>query len=126
MKKDKKNEVPETPEKQSSNVSSYFTKEINEQISEMSMKEMEVLMKEMISSRVWIAFLKYINSRTPILDGILRATNPVKDPSSISWAQGCLAGLSDIEKYVIDLNNPEPEEEKEKEGAEFRPEGIID
>lgn len=113
-----------TPEQPVSNIRSYFTKEINDQISEMSLNEMESLMKEMINTRGWIALLKYTSMRTPILDANLRSTDPVKEPSKISWAQGCMAGLCDIESYIIDLNAPKKEQEPE-ENTNGNPEGII-
>ncbi len=128
MAKDKTQTAPETPEQLSSNIRSYFTKEINDQMMEMSMKEMEALMKDLISTRHWIALLKYTSLRTPLLDATLRGTDPTKDPHKISWAQGAMAGLCDIETYVIDLNAyvPVPEkEEGEEETVDVRAEGII-
>lgn len=112
-------------EKAVSNVRSYFTKEVNDQIVEMSLKEMESLMKEMIGTRQWIALLKYTSMRTPMLDMTLRGTDPIKDPSKISWSQGAMAGLCDIENYVIDLNAPKTEKGEDQEEAEVHPEGII-
>lgn len=127
MKKDKKGEVPQTPEQLASNVRSYFTKEINDQMSAMSVKEMESLMKELISTRYFTALIKYTSMRTPLLDATLRGTDPIKEPSKMSWAQGCMAGICDIETYVIDLNAPAPAPEAPEEGepASGRPEGVI-
>lgn len=110
----KKDSAPKVPEQNPSNVRSYFTKEVNDMISEMSPKEMESLMKEIINTRYWIALLKYTGMRTPLLDSALRTTDPMKDPSKISWSQGALAGICDIETYVIDLNAP-PKATEEKE-----------
>jgi hypothetical protein len=127
MKKDKKETVPQAPEQLASNIRTYFTKEINERISELSAKEMETLMRDLINTPNWIALLKYTSMRTPLLDATLRGTDPIKDPSKISWSQGALAGLCDIETYVIDLNAPQPtpEEPEEGEPAGGRPEGIV-
>lgn len=121
--KEVKEEI-KTPEQPVSNIRSYFTKDINDQITEMSLKEMESLMREMITTRNWIALLKYTSMRTPLLDATLRGTDPVKDPSKISWAQGCMAGICDIESYVIDLNAPKKEQEPE-DNTNGNPEGII-
>jgi len=128
MKKDKKETPPQTPEQLASNIRSYFTKEINDRIAVMSTKEMESLMKDLVSTPHWIALLKYTSMRTPLLDATLRGTDPVKEPSKVSWAQGAMAGLCDIETYVIDLNapGPKPEEPEEGEPAGGRPEGIIE
>lgn len=127
-KKDKLDEVPTSPTTPVSNVRTYFTKEINDQIQGMSTKEMESVMKDLISTRHWIALLKYTSMRTPLLDATLRGTDPVKEPAKISWAQGAMAGLCDIEGYVIDLNTPAPvsqEEAADDENPESRTEGVI-
>ena len=68
--KDKKKkiteEVPQTPEQPTSNVRSYFTKEITDRIAAMSEKEMEAVMKDIIDSEFWIALLKYTSIRIPL------------------------------------------------------------
>lgn len=122
-----KNTVPQAPSQPASNVRNYFTKEINEQISGMSPKEMENLMKDIIGNRQWIAILKYTGLRTLLLDSSLRTINPSEDPHSISWSQGALAGLCDIENYVIDLNAPKVAQEEPEEGQPVsgKPEGVI-
>ena len=119
MAKKEKDSAPQAATQPASNVRSYFTKEINEQITAMSPKEMESLMKEMIGTRQWIALLKYTSMRTPLLDSILRTVNPTEDPHKISWTQGAMAGVCDIETYVIDLNAPDvkPEEPEEDQPA---------
>jgi hypothetical protein len=73
---------------------------------------MENLLKDFASTEHWIAFIKYNEMRLPLLDSYLRGTNPHLDPHKISWAQGCMAGLCDVENYVIELNKPKDEEEK--------------
>ena len=131
MKKDEKvGEIPKVPEQPASNIRSYFTKDILDQIAGMGLKEMETVMKELAGTRYWIALLKYTGMRTPILDAILRSTDPTKESHKISWSQGCMSGLSDIESYVIDLNTPKAESEEEgSEGGEApplaKPEGVI-
>jgi len=124
----KKENVPqETSERPVSNVRSYFTKEINDLIVGMSTKEMESIMKDLITTRHWIAILKYTSMRTPLLDSQLRTINPIKDPHTISWAQGAMAGLCDIENYVIDLSTPSPapEETNNDQFSDGSPEGVI-
>ena len=127
MKKDIKESVPQTPSQPASNIKTFFTKEINEQILDMSSKEMESLIKEMVDSRQFIAILKYNSLRMPLLDATLRGTDPIKDPSKISWSQGAMAGLSDLETYIIDLNAPKAlvEEPEEGQPASGNPEGVI-
>ncbi len=127
MAKEKKESVPKQAEAAPSNVRTYFTKEVNDRIADMSVNEMESVMREMISTRQWIALLKYTSMRTPLLDAALRGTDPIKDPSKISWSQGAMAGLCDIENYVIDLNAPKAPAEEPEEGqpATGNPEGVI-
>lgn len=60
-----------------------------------------------------------------MLDSQLRTTNPTADPHSISWAQGAMAGVYDIENYVIDLNAPKAEETEPEENTNYGPEGQI-
>lgn len=125
MKKEKT--VPQAAEQPVSNVRSYFTKEINDQMQEMTLSEMESLMKDFISTRAWIALLKYTSIRTTYLDATLRGTNPTNDPHNISWAQGALAGLCDIEGYVIELNAAKERkiEAVEDQPTEIRGEGVL-
>jgi len=119
----KKIDEPKQAEQAVSNVRSYFTKEIVDKMSEMSAKEMESTLKAMVSSREWIALLKYTSMRTPLLDATLRSTNPTENPHIISWSQGAMAGLCDIENYIIDLNSSK--QEVEEENTNESPEGKI-
>ena len=127
MSKEKKEVAPKVPEQIPSNVRAYFTKEINDQIVEMSAKEMENVMKDIILTRQWIALLKYTRMRTPLLDSALRTTDPIKDPYTIAWSQGAMAGLCDIETYIIDLNAPKPKDDEpsDEQPASGSPEGVI-
>ena len=112
-KKEEFYEQPEDNTRPPSNVRKYFTKEVNDRIYEMTDKRMEATLKDLINGDTWIAILKYTGKRTPLLDSVLTNTDPIKDPSKISWAQGCKAGLSDLESYVIDLNAPKETPESE-------------
>lgn len=127
MKKDIKKDAPKVPETPVSNVRTFFTKEVTDQMVEMTVKEMENLLKEMISSRQFIAILKYSSMRMPLLDATLRGTDPIKDPSKMSWSQGAMAGLDDLQTYIIDLNAPKPVAEEPEDGQPDggRPEGVI-
>lgn len=95
-------------------------------MSEMSLQEMESVMKDLVNTRHWIAILKYTSMRTPLLDATLRSADPTKKAHEISWAQGAMAGLCDIESYVIELNNPTPKSQDDtEEFSDSRPEGTI-
>ena len=125
MKKNITKNLPKKPEKPASNVRNYYTEDILKQIAEMSEKEMEGTLKDMISSRTWIAFLKYNGMRMPSVDALLRSLDPVREPSKISWAQGVMAGLCDVESYIIDLNAPKKPEDSNESPANEKPEGVI-
>lgn len=88
------------------NLGDYFTPEIQVQIDSMNKKQMEAILQEFTNSAAWIAMLKYRQVRFPTLDSILRTTNPHTDPHKVSWAQGCMAGLCDLESFIIDLITP--------------------
>ena len=115
----KENEAPKAPQK--SSVRSYFTKEVNDRIAAMPVAQMESIMKGIMDSEEWIAILKYTSMRMPLLDSQLRSINPVLDPHKISWTQGAMAGLCDIEGYVIELNENAKEKAKQKSEDEELP-----
>ena len=123
MKKNIKDETSQTAEQPISSVNKYFTKEIRSQMSDMTTKEMENILREMIDTRQFIALIKYSNMRTLYIDMTLRTTNPVKDPHVISYHQGAFAGICDLETYVIELNAPKVEAEDNDE--ENKTEGVI-
>ena len=102
--------------KPTSNVKSYFTAELNEKVSAMSLKEMETTLKGMVTGREWIAILKYSGVRMGVLENKLKITRPVDAEGiyALSWTQGAMAGLCDLENYVIDLNSPVTGEDDEK------------
>ena len=112
MKKNINEQLPNLEEKEvkSSHIKQYFTEAVAQRVNEMTLKQMENLMKEFASTDYWIAFIKYNEARLPALDSILRGTNPDNGTHMISWAQGCMAGLCDAENYVISLNSPKQEE----------------
>lgn len=119
-------EASEAEETLASSVRSYHTKEMVERIAAMSMKEMESVLKDLAGTNYFTAIQKYSSMRMPLLDATVRGTDPVKDPSKISWAQGAMAGLSDLEGYVIELNTPKPQQEQDdEEPVQTRPEGVI-
>lgn len=110
-----------------SNVRTFFTKEINDQIAAMTPKEMENSLKDLMGTRQFIALLKYTGLRSIFLDTQLRTVNPTENPHLISWAQGCMAGVCDIENYIIDISAPKAkqEEPEEDQPAGGKPEGVI-
>lgn len=116
-KKEVASSIPETPETPVSNVRTYFTKEINDQIAEMDLKRMESILKDLPDSPYWIAILKYTQARMPMLDAQLRITDPYKEPYKVVFAQGCMAGICDLETYIIDLISPNPSDTQTPESG---------
>lgn len=113
----KTRDLPKDPGTPVSNVRNYFTPEVNQQIGEMSMKQMESILRDLPNSQYWIAILKYTQARMPMLDAQLRMTDPYREPYKMTFAQGCMAGLCDLETFVIDLNTPEPAQANENPGG---------
>lgn len=81
-------------------------------VEEMDQDEMFGVLKNIISSRVWIAILKYQHARRSMAADSLLTMDPVQNPSAISKTQGILAGLSDLEELVTRLNEPTQESEE--------------
>lgn len=89
----------------------YFTKEINEGISEMSHKQMFGLLKSLPESEMWIAILKYNQERLYVSQNALFSLDPFKDPTSIAKYQGVMLGISDLQNAVITLNQEDVADE---------------
>lgn len=117
---DQEKELPQATDKTVSDVRAYFTDDINQRIAEMTTKGMESLLLDLMNSPFWIAILKYEQARTPMLDTLLRTTNPMENPYQIAWAQGVMAGMCDLENAVIALNARAKEQEQK-----IRNESVI-
>lgn len=111
MKKSKKSAVQQPV----ASVREYFTDAINEQINEMSIKEMADILKNLPSSRIWIAILKYNQERLLFSQSILFSADPFKDPTNMARQQGVMLGLSDLQNAVIELNTEKTQEEEDDE-----------
>lgn len=92
-------------------VRGYFTEEISKAVSDMTVKEMAAILKELPDTQFWIAVLKYNQERLQISQATLFSADPVKDPTLIARHQGIMLGLSDMQNAVIQLVTPQPEEE---------------
>ena len=58
----------------------YFTKEIMDKISNMSIDEMNEVLLEFESTNFWIALLKYMQARMQLVQNGLQSLDPYKDP----------------------------------------------
>lgn len=81
-------------------------------IESMPQDEMFGVLKDLISTRAWVAILKYQQARRSMAADSLLSMDPVQNPSAISKTQGILAGLSDLEDLVFRLNEPEKKDEE--------------
>ena len=93
-------------------VDEFFNKQFGDQIKSLSEDQMLGLLKDLSTTRHWIAILKYMQDRRAIAIGAICTMDPVKEPTSISRTQGALSGLSDLEEIVFRLNNPQTDEEE--------------
>ncbi len=81
----------------------------------MTNDEMNKALFELENTHLWIAVLKYLRARAAIPHSVLLSTDPLKDASSISKAQGILVGLSDLQNMVITLKTPPKADDSEEE-----------
>lgn len=91
----------------------YFTDDINEQVNAMESKEMMSIIKDLPSSRIWIAILKYNQERMLYSQSILFSADPFKNPTEMARQQGIMLGLSDLQSAVIDLNTERKGDDEE-------------
>lgn len=84
-------------------INSYFTKNLRESMGKMTNAEMNSALLALEDTPYWVALLKYVAGRQLYTDGVLKSTDPVKDPTLIARSQGILMGLSDIVNNVVIL-----------------------
>lgn len=98
-------------------INSYFTKDLLAAMTKMTVGEMNQELLSLEGSIAWIALLKYIANRQMYTEGILKTTDPVKEPTQISRSQGILMGLSDIVNNVAVLKLNSRREDEQAEGT---------
>lgn len=103
-------------------VKEYFTKDLLGNVDSMTSDEMISLLKELESTRYWIAIVKYSHQRLTSAQQALITLDPFKEPTAMARYQGVMSGISDLQEAVISLKkksedavNPEKKAEKEKE-----------
>jgi hypothetical protein len=97
---EKTNNVPQQPVEP---VREYFSKDVIDRMSAMSLNEMASILKELPDSQFWIAILKYNQQRLGLSQSALFSGDPFKDPTGVARNQGILLGLSDLQNAVINL-----------------------
>jgi hypothetical protein len=81
----------------------YFTKEIDEQVRNMTDEDMFKLLYNLEQSEFWIAILRYNQIRSSYTQSVVLSADPVKDPTLIARNQGIMLGLADLQNAVIML-----------------------
>ena len=79
----------------------YFTKEINDQVNNMSDEDMFKLLYQIEQSEYWIAMLRYNQIRSSYTQSVVLSADPVKDPTLIARNQGIMLGLADLQNAII-------------------------
>jgi len=93
----------ENPNKKFENkkfIKTYFEKDLNNAVDEMSDSEMVEVIKELEGTRYWVALTKYTQDRMLVAQSTLCAMDPIKNPAEIARAQGILSGLMDTHSAV--------------------------
>ena len=81
----------------------YFNKDLVKAMDSMSDSQMNDLLKGLTDTEYWVAISKYVQSRLIVATGSLAVIDPVKDPTSISRAQGIMSGLMDLQDMTIKI-----------------------
>ena len=108
-------------------IKNYFTKDIQDQIRNMTNEDMLMHLKALEGTPLWFAILKYTQNRTAVMQSSFLSLDPLKEASKISQYQGIVTGMLDLQDAVLNLKfaaekkaNPKYEESKaneEKGGA---------
>jgi hypothetical protein len=99
-------------------VKAYFTKEVYEQIQDVSLDEMKTLLKELEGTRTWFAIIKYNQERLSNAQNALITLDPFKDPTTMARYQGVMSGLLDLQEGVITLKYEAKRSEDPKNAEE--------
>lgn len=84
-------------------VQSYFTREVNEIIQELTNDKMFALLRQLEQSEYWWAILRYNNLRLLNSQSALNTLDPVVNPSAMSRQQGAMMGLCDLQNAIITM-----------------------
>ena len=94
-------------------IQNYFTREVNDQIRDMTMDVMYTKLRQLEVSEYWIAILKYINQRLLNAQSAINTIDPITNPSMIRKLQGNMEGLIDLQNCVIIMVESEKSAEEE-------------
>jgi hypothetical protein len=102
---EKKEEVTQEQMQQSAAqaIQAYFTREINEEVRDMTNDVMFMKLRNLEQSEYWVAILRYNNLRLLNAQSALNTLDPVTYPSAISKQQGAMMGLVDLQNAIIQM-----------------------
>jgi len=103
-------------------IKNYFTKDVRDSIREMSISDMNQLLRELEGTPVWFAILKYTQERIAVIQDSFLVIDPVKEPSKISQYQGAITGMLDLQDAVLSLKF----ESKKTENPKYKVEKQIE
>lgn len=93
----------------------YFTAEINAAVSDMSLDQMTALLRELEQSSFWIAILKYNNLRLLAAQSVVNSLDANAQATGISRAQGNMAGVVDLQNFIIQMVESEKQAQRDAE-----------
>lgn len=96
----------------------YFTKDIQDSISEMTNDQMNAILLDLESTSYWTAILKYLQGRMIIAQNGLLTIDPIAKATEICRAQGIMMGQSDLQSMVILLKQKSEEKKPSKDSKE--------
>jgi hypothetical protein len=109
----------------------YFTKDIQDQVFNMSNQDMRDILKGLEGTPIWFAIMKYTQSRVSTMQDSFLTLDPLKDAVKIARYQGAITGMIDLQDAVLTLKyeskkaeNPNSKKEKaiEDSGGAY---GVI-
>jgi len=83
--------------------SKYFEEELYSQVDSMSDVEMKDLLKDLTSTKYWVAISKYVQSRLMVANSTLVVIDPIKFPAETARAQGIMSGLMDLQDMTVKI-----------------------
>ncbi len=94
-------------------IQSYFTKDINDKVNEMTNDVMYARLRQLETSDYWTAILRYNNLKLLNSQSALNSMDPVQNPTAISRQQGAMMGLVDLQNSIIIMVEAEKAAQRE-------------
>ncbi len=98
--------------------SRYFNKDVIAKAEDMTDLEMFNLIRDLESTRSWVAIVKYIQERLILALHTLTSLDPIKEPSQLIRYQGIILGMLDLNELIMSLKEKDKTEALKKEGKD--------